>query len=54
MKPRKTGLLAAARRRGLAVHHGQHMLDAQIPMYLDFLGIVYPDERSIIDIAGKA
>jgi shikimate dehydrogenase len=54
MKPRETALLAAARRHGLAVHHGQHMLDAQIPMYLDFLAIAYPDERSIIDIAGKA
>jgi shikimate dehydrogenase len=54
MKPWETALLAAARRRGLAVHHGQHMLDAQIPMYLEFLGIAYPDERAIIDIAGKA
>jgi shikimate dehydrogenase len=39
MQPRETALLQAAQARGLRVHHGSHMLDAQVPMYLEFLGI---------------
>lgn len=47
MKPSETRLLQAAQARGMRVQHGQHMLDAQVPMYLDFLGIPYPDEARI-------
>jgi shikimate dehydrogenase len=54
MKPRDTALLERARERGLRVHHGQHMLDCQIPMYLDFVGIPYPDEQTVIAIAAAA
>jgi shikimate dehydrogenase len=54
MKPRDTALLTAAQARGLRIHHGHHMLDAQIPMYLSFLGLPFPDERSVIDIASRA
>jgi shikimate dehydrogenase len=51
MKPRETALLLAARGRGLAVHHGQHMLDAQIPMYLRFFGFPVVDEAAVIAMA---
>jgi shikimate dehydrogenase len=54
MKPRETRLLQAAQARGLPVHHGHHMLDAQIPMYLEFLGIPFPDERAIMEISSRA
>lgn len=54
MKPRETRLLQAAQARGLRVQHGQHMMDAQVPMYLDFLGIPYRDERSIITLCSQA
>jgi shikimate dehydrogenase len=54
MKPRETRLLQAAQARGLRVHHGQHMLDAQIPMYLEFLGIPFPDERAVMEISSRA
>lgn len=54
MKPRETRLLQAAQARGLRVQHGQHMLDAQVPMYLDFLGIAYPDEARIMDISARS
>jgi shikimate dehydrogenase len=54
MKPRATRLLQAAQARGLRVHHGHHMLDAQIPMYLEFLGIPFPDERAVMAISSRA
>jgi shikimate dehydrogenase len=54
MKPKETALLAAAKQRGLRIHHGHHMLDAQIPMYLSFLGIPFSDEQSVIAIASRA
>lgn len=54
MKPRETRLLQAAQLRGMRVQHGQHMLDAQVPMYLDFLGIPYPDEARIMAISAGA
>jgi shikimate dehydrogenase len=54
MKPRETRLLQAAQARGMRVHHGQHMLDAQIPMYLEFLGIPFPDERAVMEISSRA
>ncbi len=54
MKPRETRLLKAAQARGMRVQHGQHMMDAQVPMYLEFLGIPFPDERAVIEIASRA
>jgi shikimate dehydrogenase len=54
MKPRETALLQAAQARGLRVHHGHHMLDAQIPMYLEFLGIPFPDEKAVMEISSRA
>jgi hypothetical protein len=30
------------------------MLDAQIPMYLGFLGIRFLDERGVIEVASRA
>lgn len=54
MKPRETCLLQAAQARGMRVQHGQHMMDAQVPMYLEFLGIPFPDERTVIDIATRS
>ncbi len=37
MKPVTTPLLAEAARRGLPVHHGRHMLDAQVELMATFL-----------------
>jgi shikimate dehydrogenase len=54
MKPRETALLQAATARGMRVHHGSHMMDAQVPMYLDFLGIPYPDEKTVLEICSGA
>jgi shikimate dehydrogenase len=54
MKPKETRLLKAAQARGMNVHHGHHMMDAQVPMYLQFFGIPFPDERSIIEISSRA
>ena len=54
MKPRETRLMQAAEARGMQVQHGQHMMDAQVPMYLEFLGIPFPDERSVIEISSRA
>ncbi len=54
MKPKETRLLKAARARGMRVHHGHHMVDAQVPMYLEFFGIPFPDERSIIETSSRA
>ena len=51
MKPRETHLLKAAHARGMLIHHGHHMVDAQVPMYLEFFGIPFPDERSIIELS---
>lgn len=54
MKPRETRLLQAAQARSMRVQHGQHMMDAQVPMVLEFFGIAFPDERSIIEISSRA
>jgi len=54
MKPKETRLLKAALARGMRVHHGHHMVDAQVPMYLEFFGIPFPDERSIIEMSSHA
>lgn len=53
MKPRETRLLQAAQARGMRVQHGQHMMDAQVPMYLEFLGLPFPSEKYVIEIASK-
>ena len=39
MKPATTRLLAAAEARGLRIHRGHHMLDRQVELYADFLGL---------------
>lgn len=39
MSPVETPLLQRARTHGRRVHHGRHMLDHQIPIYLDWFGI---------------
>ncbi len=54
MKPRETRLLQAVQASGMRVHHGHHMLDAQIPMYLEFLGIPFPDARAVMEISSRA
>ena len=38
MKPKETPLLIAAKKAGLNVHYGKHMLDYQISFIADFLG----------------
>jgi len=39
MSPVETALLQRARSLGLPVHHGRHMLDHQVPLYLEWFGI---------------
>ena len=39
MKPPTTRLLAAAEKIGRPIHRGQHMLDHQVALYADFLGL---------------
>ena len=29
------------------------MMDAQVPMYLEFLGLPFPGERSVIEICSR-
>ena len=38
MKPEETELLSAAKRSGIKVHYGKHMLDYQISFIADFIG----------------
>jgi len=54
MKPRETQLLQAAQARGMRVQHGQHMMDAQVPMYLEFLGIPFPGEKTVLELCSRA
>ena len=54
MKPRETQLLQAAQACGMRVQHGQHMMDAQVPMYLEFLGIPFPDEKTVLELCSRA
>jgi len=44
MSPVETPLLKRARTHGRRIHHGRHMLDHQVPLYLDWFGI---DARGI-------
>ncbi len=39
MSPVETPLLQRARTHGRRIHHGRHMLDHQIPLYLEWFGI---------------
>ena len=39
MSPVETPLLKRARAHGRRIHHGRHMLDHQVPLYLDWFGI---------------
>lgn len=39
MKPETTALLSAAKKRGCAVHYGRHMLDQQIRLMAEFMGV---------------
>ena len=39
MSPVETPLLQRARAHGRRIHHGRHMLDHQIPLYLEWFGI---------------
>lgn len=39
MKPETTALLAAAKKRGCSVHYGRHMLDEQIRLMAEFMGV---------------
>ena len=39
MSPADTALLQRARTHGRRIHHGRHMLDHQIPLYLDWFDI---------------
>jgi shikimate dehydrogenase len=39
MSPAETQLLQAARTHGRRIHYGRYMLDHQVPLYLDWLGI---------------
>src|SRR5258708_4135738 len=42
MKPATTKLLTAAEARGCRIHRGHHMLDHQVELYADFLGLTAP------------
>jgi shikimate dehydrogenase len=39
MSPIETALLQRARTHGRRIHYGRHMLDHQVPLYLDWFGI---------------
>ena len=38
MKPQETKLLSVAKRSGIKVHYGKHMLDYQVSFIADFIG----------------
>jgi shikimate dehydrogenase len=48
MSPAETPLLQRARTHGRRIHHGRHMLDQQIPLYLEWFGI---DARDVNVVA---
>jgi shikimate dehydrogenase len=45
MKPDMTPLLIAAEKRGHAIHFGIHMLNSQLDLMLEFLGVNRPKDR---------
>jgi len=48
MSPAETPLLQRAHSHGRRIHHGRHMLDHQVPLYLEWFGI---DSRGIDVVA---
>ena len=48
MSPVETPLLQRARTHGRRIHHGRHMLDHQVPLYLEWFGI---DAKSVDVVA---
>jgi shikimate dehydrogenase len=48
MNPAETDLLQRARAHGRRIHHGRHMLDHQVPLYLEWFGI---DARGVDVVA---
>lgn len=46
MKPKTTRLLREAKKRGLRIHFGYHMIDHQIPRFLEFFGFDGPMNNS--------
>jgi shikimate dehydrogenase len=45
MKPDMTPLLIAAEKRGHAIHFGIHMLNSQLELMMQFLGVNTPSAR---------
>jgi len=45
MKPEMTPLLTAAKQRGHAIHFGTHMLNGQLELMMQFLGLSTPLAR---------
>jgi shikimate dehydrogenase len=50
MNPHDTALLKKAADRGLAVHHGKYMLEAQIEMFRKFFGLPAVANSSGLDL----
>jgi shikimate dehydrogenase len=50
MSPVETPLLQRARTHGRRIHHGRHMLDHQVPLYLEWFGI----DAKGVDVAALA
>jgi shikimate dehydrogenase len=48
MKPEMTPLLIAAKSRGYAIHFGIHMLNGQLDLMMDFLGLAKSPHKSSI------
>jgi shikimate dehydrogenase len=46
MKPDMTPLLTAAKARGYAIHFGIHMLNSQLELMMQFLGVSQPEATS--------
>lgn len=53
MRPAETRLLVEARARGYKIHHGRHMLDAQVALYLEFFGLPVPPESTLLDLVTR-
>lgn len=47
MKPEMTPLLISAKQRGHEIHFGTHMLNGQLALMLQFLGVTLDDNRAI-------
>src|SRR5690606_22991423 len=53
MKPERTALIEAAEARGCRVHLGHHMLDAQVRLLVDFLGVASKGAELRQETAGR-